>query len=285
MQPVAFLGFTDPFSSSTHLLAAVASLLGAIFLVHRGRGNGARVFSLIVFSITLVFLFSMSGVFHLLPLDGSARPVLQRLDHAGIWALIAGTFTPIHTILFRGPWRWAILLMVWTLAITGLVLEVVFFSSFPEWLLLSFFLGLGWIGALSGLRFRSTFRDPSLKYLLLGGLSYSIGATFDFLKWPVVVAGVIGPHEIFHLFVIGGALSHWLFIYKWSDHPLGNELLVNVHVLGPSRYVADARGERIHIEAESLELLRSSIQKMVVERFHPPTQPRIRLRFYQEEYL
>jgi channel protein (hemolysin III family) len=101
MNPIPFLGFTDPVSSWSHLLAAVAFFIGAFLLCHRGRGNAARVTSLIVFSLSLVFLFSMSGVFHLLERGGTARAVLQRLDHAGIWVLIAGTFTPIHTILFR----------------------------------------------------------------------------------------------------------------------------------------------------------------------------------------
>ncbi len=285
VQPMALLGFTDPVSSWTHLAAAVTFLLGAGPLIYKGRGNRARIVSLIVFSFTLVFLFSMSGVFHLLDREGAAREVMQRLDHAGIWALIAGTFTPIHVILFRGPWRWAYLLIIWALAITGLVLEVVFFKDFPEWLLLSFFLGLGWMGALSGLKFRILFRDSSLKFLIAGGVAYSIGAVFDFVKWPIFVSGLIGPHEIFHLFVIAGASFHWLFIYKWSDHPIANEVLLHVRVIDRTHYIATASAERIHIEAESIEALRIQIQKIVGERFHPLTQPRIRLRYYQEEYL
>ena len=170
MNPIPILGFADPVSSWSHLLGAGIAFVGGFFLWHRGRGNAARMTSLMVFSFSLVFLFSMSGTFHMLEFGGTARDVLRRLDHAGIWLLIAGTFTPIHVILFRGGMRWAILLLIWVLAITGLVLEVVFFTSFPESLLLSFFLGLGWLGAVSGGHFMLRFRDPTIRLLAAGGI-------------------------------------------------------------------------------------------------------------------
>jgi channel protein (hemolysin III family) len=129
MTPNPIIGFADPVSSWSHLLAAGVSLIGTGVLWAKGRGNVARVASLTVFSFALVFLFSMSGVFHLLPRGTVARDVLQRLDHAGIWTLIAATFAPIHIILFRGHRRWLVLLIVWAAAITGLVLEIVFFED------------------------------------------------------------------------------------------------------------------------------------------------------------
>ncbi len=285
MNPIPIPGFADPISSWTHLLAAVTALVGGRYLYLKGRGNSARVASLMVFTFTLVFLFSMSGVFHLLERGGAARDVLQRLDHAGIWVLIAGTFTPIHVILFRGPLRWGILGLVWTLAITGLVLEVVFFTSFPEWLLLSFFLGLGWFGAITGLQFFRLFKDRSIRFLLAGGIFYSIGGFFDFIRWPTFITGVIGPHEIFHVFVILGALSHWWFVYEWSSHPVANTLTINVYIYPNQRVVAQAQGEFLRFEAESVEQLKEQIKYKVQEAFHTTLQPAIRLRYYQEEHL
>jgi channel protein (hemolysin III family) len=285
MIPIPIPGFSDPVSSLTHLLAAFAALFGAGFLLAKGRGNGPRVFSLMVFSFTLVFLFSMSGVFHLLDRGSQGRDVLQRLDHAGIWLLIAGTFTPMQVILFRGFWRWSILILVWTLAITALVLEVIFFHSFPEALLLSMFLGLGWLGAISGYVFRRSFGDPSIKYLAAGGMFYSIGAVFDFLHWPVLIDGVFGPHEVFHIFVILGALSHWIFIYRWSHHPVVNDILVHVHIFPDSRFVARAVGERIMLETRSLDEMKTLIKADVARKFHSTIQPTIRLRYFQEENI
>ena len=98
-----------------------------------------RLAALSLYSFALIFLFSMSGVYHLLAQAGDARAVLQRLDHAAIWVLIAGTFTPIHVILFRGPWRWLILTTVWVIGLLGLIFEAIFFTSFPQWLITSLF--------------------------------------------------------------------------------------------------------------------------------------------------
>ena len=283
--PIPIPGFSDPLSSLSHFAAAFAAFVGVFFLWARGRGNAGRVGSLIVFSISLIFLFSMSAVFHLLERGGTARDVLQRLDHAGIWVLIAGTFTPIHMILFRGPWRWAILLLVWTLAITGLVLEIVFFKSIPEWLLLSFFLGLGWIGALSGLQFFRLFKDSSIRFLMAGGIFYSIGAIIDFTKWPDLFSGVLGPHEIFHFFVILGASAHWYFIYIWSHHPVANHLLFHVHVFPDQHAVATAIDEHMIIEAASVVELKRLILAQVKEKYHSSITPSVRLRYFQDEHL
>ena len=88
---------------------------------------------MVVFAFSCVLLLSISGVYHLLSPGGSGRYVLHRLDHAAIFILIAGSFTPVHAILFRGPWRWGMLAGVWTMAITGLTLKTVYFTSIPEW--------------------------------------------------------------------------------------------------------------------------------------------------------
>lgn len=231
MESVGVLGFAEPFSSWTHLLSAAAFLAAGFFLITKGKGSVPRVISLVVYTFSLVFLFSMSGVYHLLDHGGVARDVLRRLDHAGIWVLIAGTFTPIHVILFRGAWRWLILLVVWTIAINGLVLEVIFFKSFPEWLILSLFLGLGWMGTVTGYRFRASFHGESLRLLLFGGVFYSVGAVIDHVNWPVVWPGVLGPHEIFHTLVVGAAFCHWKFIYEWADHPVANTITFHVRIL------------------------------------------------------
>lgn len=282
---VAIAGFSDPVSSWTHLLAAVGALVGGICLVYRGRGSGARMTALGIYAFTMLFLFSMSGVYHILEHEGDARAVLRRLDHAAIWTMIAGTFTPIHVILFRGPWRWAILLLVWTIAITGLTLEVIFFDSIPEPVVLALFLGLGWVGLFSGLRFRALFRDRSLNWLIAGGIAYSIGATMDILRWPVLLDGFVGPHEIFHLFVIAGALMHAVFIWHWAGHPVANTLHFVVRVFADGRYVATAVGERLRIQSDSLPHLKEKIRAEVRRVYHDSIQPVIHLRYSNEEIL
>ncbi|MCC7404881.1 MAG: hemolysin III family protein [Bdellovibrionales bacterium] len=285
MNIIAIPGFSEPFSCWSHLLAAVSAAGGFYFLARKGRGNFARLWALGLFSFSLIFLFSMSGVYHLLEPGGTPRAVLQRLDHAGIWVLIAGTFTPIHTILFRGAWRWGILLLVWGVAITGLVLEVVFFSAIPEWVSLGFYLGLGWVGVLTAWRFVRQFGEKSFHLLWVGGVFYSLGAVMEFLRWPVVIEGIMGPHEVFHLFVMAGALTHWWFVYSWSDHPVGNALVFQVVGFSGQFYRARALGENLRLEAESLEVLKDLIKRHTRARFHHSMTPTIHLKFFEEEVL
>ena len=285
METVNIIGFSDPISSWTHLCGAFFFLLASVPLVRRGRGNIGRVSALVIYSFSLVFLFSMSGTFHLLEHAGDARAVLQRLDHAGIWVLIAGTFTPMHVILFRGAWRWLILLIVWLIAIDGLVFEVVFFKSFPEWLALSFFLGLGWMGSLTGYKFRKSYFGESYFWLVGGGVAYSVGAVFDFLRWPVLIDGYLGPHEIFHVFVLLGALSHWIFIWDWADHPISNQIFFEIRVFANGTCEAISKNDNLKVRSTSKEVLRSEIIRVVTEKYHSSIRPEIHLRYFNDEII
>lgn len=207
-------GFSDPFSSITHLLGALFFLISCYKLVHLADGIRERVIAVRVFVYSAVFLLTMSGVFHLLEHETIGRAVLQRLDHAGIFALIAGTFTPVHTILFKGFWRWGFLLLIWTLAILGITLKSIFFNDMAEWLGLFFYLGLGWLAIASAYLTHRLHGLEVIKPLLYGGLAYTIGASLEFSQYPIVIAGVVGPHELFHIAVLAGIAWHWQFISK-----------------------------------------------------------------------
>lgn len=167
-------------------------------------------------------MFSMSGVYHLLEPGKTPRLVLQRLDHAGIFLMIAATFTPVHGILFRGFKRWGFLGIIWSLAISGISLKTIFFDSIPELLGLSFYLGLGWIGAISGTMVYKTYGYNFIRPLLYGAYAYTIGAIADFLKLPLLIKGVLEAHEIFHIFVIIGVFFHWQFIYSFASQTFKN---------------------------------------------------------------
>ncbi|GMR18289.1 MAG: hemolysin III family protein [Gammaproteobacteria bacterium] len=205
-------GFSDPFSSISHLLGAFVFLFYGFKLIHLARGHRGWVAAVSIFVFSVVFLLSMSGVFHLLDHQGHARAVLQRLDHAGIFGLIAGTFTPVHSILFNGFWRWGILFLIWTLAITGITLKSIFFNELAEWLGLMFYLGLGWVGILSAYLTHRLHGFTIIKPLIYGALAYTAGANLEYLRMPIVIPGVIGPHELFHIAVLLGIAWHWKFI-------------------------------------------------------------------------
>jgi channel protein (hemolysin III family) len=230
---VSIPGFADPVSSLTHLLGAFVALVMIVPTIVRarrhGRGPGA-VASIVIFGLAAVFLLSMSGVYHLLTPavgmgsrigiaggsdgTGTARAVLQRLDHAAIFVLIAGTFTPVHTLLFRGVLRWGMLAFIWTLAVVGVTLKSIFFTGTPPLLGLGLYVLMGWFGivAMVAVARRSGFR--AIRTLVAGGVVYTIGALIEWLSPPPLIAGVIRAHEIFHLAVLGGLALHWRFVWN-----------------------------------------------------------------------
>ncbi len=217
MDTYAIPGFAEPISSLTHLLSAGVFAVVGVFLLRRGRGDAARLFVLGVFVVCCVFLLSMSGVYHLLDSRGAAHRVLQRLDHAAIFAVIAGSFTPIHWILFTGWGRWGVLLLIWSLAITGITLKAIFFESIPEAVGLASYLGLGWIGLASGLALGRRYGFGLIRPLVYSGLSYTAGGLLEFLRWPVLIPGVLGPHEFLHIGVIAGIGFHFRLLFGVLD--------------------------------------------------------------------
>ena len=205
-------GFSDPISSMTHLFSSPVFLIFGIIMLWKLRGDFRRTVSLSIFVFAVVFLLAMSGVFHLLTPGTTGRYVLQILDHAAIFLLIAATFTPVHVLQFEGFMRWGILLIVWAIAISGIILKSIYFDDVPEALSLMMYLGMGWIGALSGYMLYQRLGMKKILPLLYGALAYTLGATLEFLRYPVFISGVIGPHELFHVFVLFGIGFHFQFV-------------------------------------------------------------------------
>jgi len=207
-------GFSDPFSSLSHLAGAAIFAWLSVDLLRRGRGNRGSLISLALFATACVLMLSVSGAYHSLQTGSASREVLQRLDHATIFVLIAASFTPVHAILFRGPWQWGMLAGIWALACAGIALKILYFSEIPERVWLGIYLGLGWLGVLSWTTLWRRHGFPFVRVALWGGLAYTLGALADFLRWPVLVPQVLGPHEVFHLAVLAGIAFHWGFIHS-----------------------------------------------------------------------
>ena len=224
-------GFSDPVSSLTHLVGAVVCAVLGVFLIYRGRGELRRVVSLAVFFFSCVLLLSLSGVYHLLSPHTAGRSVLMRLDHAAIFVLIAGSFTPIHVILFRGLWRLEMLSGIWALAIAGLTVTVVFFNSMPQWLGLAMYLGLGWLGAISTIALARRFGVRFILPLLWGAIAYTAGAIAEAAQWPTLIPGIVESHEVFHFAVLAGIAFHWSFIRRIAGGGSVERLYPQVPVL------------------------------------------------------
>lgn len=204
----------------THLFGTVPFTVAAGFLIwHTTRRRPCRynVFWVSVLVFCSLFMLSMSGVYHLLEPGGTARAVLQRLDHAAIFTMIAGTFSVAHAILFRGLGRWLVLLLMWLAVATAISLKSVFFTDFPEWFGLILYLGFGWLGLASGGWLWHRYGYRFIRWLLWGGIAYSIGAVAEFMGGPWLYPGVFGPHEFFHVMVLIGLGCHWIFVAQFCQ--------------------------------------------------------------------
>ncbi len=212
MKTIPFLGIAEPLSSLSHLLAAGVFALLAVPLLGRAKRDPARLAAVGVYCFSVVTLLAISGLYHWFPRGSTARGVFQRLDHAAIFLLIAGTFTPPHVLLFRGAWRWGPLLGIWAAAVVGVVLKSVFFYqlSAPWGTLL--YIGLGWMGLIGGLRLVVLYGWSLVEPLFWGAVAYTAGALLELEQSLVIIPGVLGAHELFHLAVLVGVALHWRFI-------------------------------------------------------------------------
>jgi hemolysin III len=203
--------FRDPVSGLTHFWAAVVAAGGLLVLLYLGRGNTLRELSLLVYGVSLVLMFASSATYHLVESGPRVQPWLRKLDHSAIYLLIAGTYTPICLYFFSGFWRWGMIALIWALAIAGVAVKL-FILRGPRWLTAGLYLVMGWLSiAALGEMLR---RMPAGALILIGvgGLFFSLGALIYILKRPDFYPGVFGFHELWHVFVILGCLSHFLLI-------------------------------------------------------------------------
>jgi len=153
-------------------------------------------------------MFSLSALYHLVNAGPEITLLLRKLDHSAIYLLIAGTYNPICLHYYTGFWRFGFLAVIWSLALLGIAVKLVVISA-PRWLTAGLYLLMGWL-ALAGLgEILSNIPPGALAWLVLGGLFYTFGAVIYILKKPDPFPVVFGFHEIWHIFVILGAFSHF----------------------------------------------------------------------------
>lgn len=195
-------------NSITHGIGAGLSVAGLIFLIIQGAkfGTGWHLAGFLVFGISLVLLYLASTIYHAF----ASKPwigILQRLDHAAIYLLIAGTYTPFLLTVSRSGLGWTVFGIVWGLSITGLVLKLGFVKKFEKptvWL----YLLMGWAGLVVFLQGGIQLSGLGITFLLVGGACYSLGVIF--YRWKKLPYS----HAIWHLFVLGGSIFHYFSVME-----------------------------------------------------------------------
>lgn len=203
----------DPASALTHFAGALLSLLGLVFLILRSVESGQtwRMVTFPIFGASLLLLYTASTLYHALKLPPEGDRALRKFDHSMIFILIAGTYTPFCAGPLWGPWGWGLLATVWTIAVGGCVLKLLWLDA-PKWLSLSLYLGMGWLVVLAIHPLYHSLPTSSLAWMVTGGLVYTVGAIFYGARWPDPWPRVFGHHELWHLCVLGGSAAHFLAV-------------------------------------------------------------------------
>ncbi|HEX3964874.1 MAG TPA: hemolysin III family protein [Frankiaceae bacterium] len=193
-----------------HLVWFEASLvLGTLVLVH---AHGAlRITAVAIFTASVSALFGVSALYHRGNWSAAWHARLQRLDHAMIFLLIAGTATPAFLLASHGAFRVACLVALWALTVTACVIHMVWMNA-PELLVGSTFVGLGWVGALALPAVWLHSGAVAGVLLLVGGLLYTAGALSYRRRWPNPNPAVFGYHEVFHVYVCVAAACQFTAI-------------------------------------------------------------------------
>jgi hemolysin III len=201
----------EPVNGLTHLGGAIAALFGQIALLIIGWSGMARIVSILVYGLSLMALFSASAAYHLAKARPAILQTLRKLDHSAIYLLIAGTYTPFCIIAFIGFFRWGLLSIIWTIALAGIVVKI-FYVKAPRWLNAAVYVGMGWLCFSAIGQMPTALPVSVMVWLMVGGVVYTLGAVIYATKIFNFVPGKFGFHEVWHIFVLLGALAHFVAV-------------------------------------------------------------------------
>ena len=201
----------EPVNSLTHWGGAILALIGLIALLIVGGGTPARIISLLVYGLSLIFLFSASATYHMVRVKEKALEIFRKIDHAAIYFLIAGTYTPFCVNAFSGFWKGGMLSIIWSLALIGIIVKV-FYIRAPRWLNAGIYLVMGWLCLAAIGQMLAVLPVWVISWLIAGGIIYTLGAVVYITKIFNFIPGVFGFHEVWHIFVMLAAAAHFVAV-------------------------------------------------------------------------
>lgn len=211
MKRIQNITLRDPVSSLTHLISAAVAAVAAIWLAMQTTPLSGAWIGVIIYGIGLTGMFLASGIYHAYTGNGQTLLMLRKWDHSAIYLQIAGTYTPICLVVLDGNWRWGLLVVIWSMAAIGIGVKL-FIIQAPRWVTAGVYLVMGWISIFAVREMLAVLNWSVIFWLLLGGIFYTVGALIYITKKLDIKPGVFGFHEVWHIFVMLGAFSHFIFI-------------------------------------------------------------------------
>ena len=208
----------DPGSAITHFIGMLMAMFAATPLIIKSlhEPDYIHVISLTVFIVSMILLYAASTIYHTLNLSERTNRIFRKLDHSMIFVLIAGSYTPICLIVLKGPVGYFLFALVWAIALIGIIVKICWITC-PKWFSSIIYIAMGWTCLPVFTQLWTDLPHAAFGWLLAGGIIYTIGGVIYALKLPVFNAlhKYFGSHEIFHLFVMGGSVCHFIFMYHY----------------------------------------------------------------------
>ena len=208
----------EPGSAITHFIAMMMAVFATVpLLVKAGIQSGWENFlAMAIFMGSKILLYGASATYHSVDLTGRSLRVFRKLDHMMIFVLIAGSYTPVCLIVLGGKLGYTLLALVWGIAAVGMLVKACWITC-PKWVSSVIYIAMGWVCVLVFGPLLKTLSVPAFLWLLAGGIIYTVGGVIYALKLPIFNAKhkFFGSHEVFHLFVMGGSICHFIFMYLY----------------------------------------------------------------------
>lgn len=208
----------EPGSAITHFIAMVLAALAAAPLLVKAAFDAGRVgvFSMAVFMTSMILLYGASTLYHSVNLSGQSLKFFRKIDHMMIFVLIAGSYTPVCLLVLEPQSGHTLLITVWAIAAVGMLVKALWITC-PKWFSSIIYIAMGWACLSVFGELLTALSRPAFLWLLAGGLLYTAGGVIYALKLPVFnsIHKNFGSHEIFHLFVMGGSICHFICMYQY----------------------------------------------------------------------
>lgn len=215
MERITWGKMQNPVRGVLHGVAAIAALVGLWVLIDRSDGSAEARIGVLIFGTALVAMFTISAIYHSTPWSEPWRRRMQRIDHSLIFAVVAGTFTPVAMVSLEGPAQVAALGLVWGIAVVGVVLKF----ALPDtrtMLSVGLQMAMGWSALVWLPWFLADLGWEAVLLILAGGACYTVGTVFFATKRPRLFPRVFSYHEVFHVLVVAGSSLHWLAIARYA---------------------------------------------------------------------
>lgn len=206
----------DPGSAITHFIGCVMAMLAALPLLVKAAREPNRIYmiAMSIFILSMILLYAASTIYHTVDSTEKVNRRLRKLDHIMIFVLIAGSYTPVCLIVLQGRTGLLLCTAVWIIAVIGIVVKACWITC-PKWFSSIIYIGMGWLCVFAFIPIMKSLSIAGFAWLLAGGIIYTIGGIIYALKLPIFNSHHknFGSHEIFHLFVMGGSVCHFIVMY------------------------------------------------------------------------